>query len=86
MELLILPLALLGGFLVLLTIGIVLWLRHGKFTPHDAEYETLRARYARGEISRTVYDRRRRELGSARGRVGLPDAPPADAVVARRLF
>ncbi|HEY7519190.1 MAG TPA: hypothetical protein VIE36_12930 [Methylomirabilota bacterium] len=62
MELLILPLALLGGFLVLLTIGIILWLRHGKPTPHDAEYETLRARYARGEISRTVYDRRRREL------------------------
>lgn len=48
--------------LVLLTIGIVLRMRHGKPAPHDAEYKTLRARYARGDISRTVYDRRRREL------------------------
>jgi uncharacterized membrane protein len=62
MELLILPLALLGGVVVLVIIGVVLRKRHGKPVSHDAEYETLRARYVGGEISRTVYDRRRREL------------------------
>ena len=67
MELLILPLGLLAGFVILLIVGLVLRVRHGKPTPHDAEYETLRARYARGEITRAVYVRRRRELQQRAG-------------------
>lgn len=78
MELLILPLALLAGLFVLLMVGLVLRVRHGKPTPQDAEYETLRARYARGEITRAAAG-----AAAARGPASRrPDEPPDDAVSA----
>jgi uncharacterized membrane protein len=67
MEILLLPLALLGGVLVLLVIGLIDRWRHGRPSARDAHVERLRARYARGEIGRREYDRRRRGLGR-RGR------------------
>lgn len=61
MEILFLPLALLGGGLVLLVIGLIDRWRHGRPAARDVHVERLRARYARGEIDRREYDRRRRE-------------------------
>jgi uncharacterized membrane protein len=62
MEILLLPLALLGGFIVLLVIGLIDRWRRGRPSTRDVHIERLRARYARGEIGRREYDRRRREL------------------------
>lgn len=61
MEILLLPLALLGGVLVLLVIGLIDRWRHGRPSVRDVHVARLRARYARGEIGRREYDQRRRE-------------------------
>jgi uncharacterized membrane protein len=66
MEILFLPLALLGGFVVLLVIGLIVRLQHGKPSKHDAEHEQLRARYASGAIGREEYEQQRRQLRKRR--------------------
>jgi uncharacterized membrane protein len=77
MDLLLVPVALILGVLALIAKGLVLRLRHGKPSPEELEYEKLRARYARGAITRQEYMRLRHDAARPRG---APAAPP----VARR--
>ena len=66
MEILFLPLALVGGFVVLLVIGLIMRVQHGRRSKHDVEHEELRARYASGAIGRDEYEQQRRRLGNRR--------------------
>jgi len=70
MEILLLPLALLAGFVLLLVVGVVLRLRRGKPVAHDSEADVLRARYAIGELTREEYDRQRRAIREGADRSG----------------
>jgi uncharacterized membrane protein len=62
MDFLVFPVALVLGVLVVVGLAIYHRLRHGRPRPEDAEYEHLRARLARREITREAYERRRDEL------------------------
>jgi putative membrane protein len=50
---------------VIVGLGFLVWwlVRLGQETPRDTAVETLRERYARGEVSREEFEARRRALG-----------------------